>query len=639
MSAEHLKPTAAPDTQKGSAKQESSRHIAIARDEKRTQPPLRLRWNRWDWLYVGILLALVVGMAARFTPNMTGEIPGYWWDPLLNTWTLAWDTTALAHHPLQLWQAPLLYPNNLTLSYSENLLGNIIYFAPVFLITRNPVLAYNVTFYMIFLLCGLNMYIVARSYTRRRFAAFVAALIYAFAPYRMAQIDHIPVTGGEWIPLALLFLDKSFQYGKWRDWILFALFYLLQLLSSVYLGIFLTYTLLAYVLIRYTAVFWRQWRLSGPAYIARLAKLAVKPVIVLGVTAAVIVALMYPYLVSLRNGYARSVVQTEGYSATFKDFTHTTPFNLLYGFLSIHGQYLRPDGEHFLFLGFSTMMLAAAGVVLAFLHRNTTVRAYAWTGLIVLLFAFGPYIRLTARSSIPMPWLIAFNVLPGFKGLRVPSRLIDVLLMMLAVLGAYAIAHIQDRLDTLLASNGADTQKLARPRASTLRRQPIIAGLLLVIPLALLLEAMPAYLPVTQAPSGTAIPPVYQWLATHGGAQPIIELPMSNDHGIPDQYESWYDYYTIFHPHPIVNGWSGYRPPNTTAISNAMLTFPDAASISMLQRYHIIYVVVHPQLFSVADSPGAIADMLRQMQGNMNLRLVQVFGGSMYTSDSVWQVV
>src|SRR5205823_14894244 len=205
-----------------------------------------------DALYLLALVGLVLAMAWRYTPNLAGEVAGEWWDPLLNMWTLSWDTTTLLHASTHLWQAQLLYPNNLSLSFSENLLGETIIYAPFFLITHNPVLSYNITFYLTFLLCGTNMYIMARHYTGKPLAAFVAALIYAFAPYRLAQIDHIHILAGEWIPLAFLFLDLSLQRSRWHHWSLFVLFYLLQFLSNIYFAIFLCYTLLSFLLILYS---------------------------------------------------------------------------------------------------------------------------------------------------------------------------------------------------------------------------------------------------------------------------------------------------------------------------------------------------------------------------------------------------
>src|SRR5579863_4396561 len=145
--------------QENTTQPQTSSELASDTQQK---PPPRPKWNWQDALALLGLLLLVVGMVLRYASNITGEVPGEWWDPLLNIWTLSWDTNTLLHNPLHLWQAQLLYPNNLTLSYSENLLGDVIFFAPIYLITHNPVLAYNVVFYLSFFLCGLNMYIVAR---------------------------------------------------------------------------------------------------------------------------------------------------------------------------------------------------------------------------------------------------------------------------------------------------------------------------------------------------------------------------------------------------------------------------------------------------------------------------------------------
>src|SRR5713101_964391 len=101
---------------------------AVRLDKKLTVEQQLANGIKWSWqdaLYLFTLLLLVVGMVWYFTPNITGEVAGVWWDPLLNMWTLSWDTTTLLHAPTHLWQAQLLYPNHLTLYYSENLLGEV----------------------------------------------------------------------------------------------------------------------------------------------------------------------------------------------------------------------------------------------------------------------------------------------------------------------------------------------------------------------------------------------------------------------------------------------------------------------------------------------------------------------------------
>lgn len=651
MSTESVKSTA--EASAVSIQQKNPKHERRTTLEEGAPAKVDKRWNWHDVLYLLILVGLVVAMAVRYTPNLTGEVAGEWWDPLLNMWTMAWDTTTLLHAPTHLWQAQILYPNSRSLSFSENLLGESILFAPFFLLTHNPVLAYNITFYLTFLLCGINMYIMARHYTGKPFAAFVAALIYAFAPYRVGQIDHIHIVAGEWMPLAFLYLDLSLEQGRWRPWILFALFYLLQLLSSIYYGIFLSYALLAFVLFRYAKPFVAQLRSNKGAYLKSILSRSVRPIIILGVMGLFLAILMAPYIATLRHGFSRSLDQTERYDATLKDFGFAVPFNWLYGINNYKGQIIPLDSEHYLFLGLVTLALALLGVILIYRRKLTTLRPYMWTGLIVLLFAFGPRLHYALPGgspyyapptsppvppNIPMPWMLAYYVLPGFAGLRVPARLIGVLLIILALISGYAVSWLETkRLSSrkTVEKNGPQLAAESKPSYRHPRffvsRGIAIQCLLIVLPIAILLEALPAYMPVTHVPTGNAIPPVYQWLATHGDQQPIVELPMASiDRNFQEKNEAWYDYYAIYHAHPIADGWSGYRPPLTFYMSTLLMSFPSGSSLSIIKQYHIRYVVLHLQFYS----PAIAHSLLTQTESNPDLRRVAEFG-----YDSVWQVI
>jgi len=232
-----------------------------------------------------------------------------------------------------------------------------------------------------------------------------------------------------------------------------------------------------------------------------------------------------------------------------------------------------------------------------------------------------------------MPWYLAYYVLPGFKGLRVPARLIGVLLVILALLAAYGVSWLQEMRHRWAAERCHPERSEGSP-FTTLPLRAIrtiaIQCVLILLPLAILLEAVPAYLPVTRVPTGNAIPAVYQWLATHGDQQPIVELPMAHlDENFSTRDEAWYDYYAIYHSHPIMNGWSGYRPPLTTYIAGVLLNFPSADSLAILKRYAIRYVVLHLQLYK----PAAAAALLPEAMANPGLQLVAVFN-----SDYVWQV-
>src|SRR5919109_5281469 len=71
------------------------------------------------------------------------QLPGGIGDPLLVTWILAWGSHALTTDPLNLFNANIFYPVQNTLALSEHMVGVVPLFAPVYLLTGNPIFAYN----------------------------------------------------------------------------------------------------------------------------------------------------------------------------------------------------------------------------------------------------------------------------------------------------------------------------------------------------------------------------------------------------------------------------------------------------------------------------------------------------------------
>jgi hypothetical protein len=635
----------------------------------KVQPSPTRKWGWRDVCCLFIIALLVAAMVYRYIPDISSNVAGQWWDPLLNMWTLSWNTTTLLHDPLNLWQGQLLYPNSLTLSYTENLLGETLFYAPIFLLTHNPVLSYNLVFYFTFFLCGANMYILARHHTGNPLAALVAGLIYAFSPYRIGQIDHIHIVAGHWMPLVLLYLDLALASNRWRHWSLFGVFYVLQILSSIYYGIFISYALLTYVTIRYArpvvAQWWKEYRQRPRlgrqplrtrmkrffAAVRAFARYAKKPLVIFAAICVMLGTLMLPYLLSLTSGLERNLNQTATFSAYVRDFTFTAPFNWLHGIATYNGVALPYDSEHYLFLGWVVVILMIPAIMLGLRTYRPGIRAYVWTAVILLIFSFGPFLQYATTSGAPfiptantvslvdapgwpMPWFLAYFALPGFKGLRVPARLTGVLLLFLALLAAYSVAWLTES-----AQKRTKVERPKQPQAALpLLRRPgfsrvrsvLVNAALFIIPLAVVLEGVPAYLPITHVPTGNQIPPVYSWLATHAGQAPIVELPMAHlDESFTTKDEAWYDYYAIYHPHPIMNGWSGYHPPLTVSIAESLMSFPANDSVETLRSYGVYYIVLHRQLYPPNVAPYVMA----AVHADKDLQLIASFG-----DDTVWQV-
>ena len=175
--------------------------------------------------------------------NLTTSVPNDIGDPLLNTWILAWDSHAMLTDPLNLFNANIFYPLPNTLAYSEHLFSTALLALPLQLITGEPLVAYNLSLLLTFPVAALGMYLLALHWTHQRGAAFIAGLIFAFAPYRFAAVAHLQLLTFQWLPFILLFLDKilnqpASQRPPTRYLFGLTIFLVLQILASWYLALY-----------------------------------------------------------------------------------------------------------------------------------------------------------------------------------------------------------------------------------------------------------------------------------------------------------------------------------------------------------------------------------------------------------------
>jgi hypothetical protein len=169
-----------------------------------------------------IAAALYLLIALVFTwplaPGLARDIPWDLGDSLLNAWILAWDADHLLRFATgdfeairQFWNANIFYPERLTLAYSEHLFAQAVQILPVYGLTGNIVLCYNLLFLSTFVLSGLGMFLFVRDVTGSRQAAFFAGVVYAFAPYRVPQFAHLQVLSSQWMPFVLFGLRRFFE--------------------------------------------------------------------------------------------------------------------------------------------------------------------------------------------------------------------------------------------------------------------------------------------------------------------------------------------------------------------------------------------------------------------------------------------
>src|SRR5258706_14477223 len=114
----------------------------------------------------GVYVLLTVALTWPLVLHPRSLVPNDLGDPLLNTWILAWDARVV---PLTTgwWNGPQFYPMPGTMAFSEHLLGLTVFTTPIILVSGDPLLAYNVVFFLSFVLSGLSAYFLAFTISRR----------------------------------------------------------------------------------------------------------------------------------------------------------------------------------------------------------------------------------------------------------------------------------------------------------------------------------------------------------------------------------------------------------------------------------------------------------------------------------------
>ena len=304
-----------------------------------------------------IYTALILVEGRHVITGAADHVPHDAGDPVLNVSVLAWNATHLPFTD-SWWNFPGFYPLSSTLTFSEHLLGVSIISTPVVWLTGNPVLAYNVAFLASFVLSAAAAYALVYYLTRNAVAAFLAGLIYGFAPYRAAQMPHIQVLTSWWMPVALLALHAYLDTRRARWLAVFGASWLLQSLAN---GYFLVYFSLFIALwMAWFLAIPRQWKAFGAVALAvALASIPLLPIV--GRYRAV-----YREL-----GLVRGIDEVTFFSADLLSILRPSADLSIWGWLDILS---RPENE--LFPGV-TVVLLIVGAALAARGRDHTMPAAA----------------------------------------------------------------------------------------------------------------------------------------------------------------------------------------------------------------------------------------------------------------------
>ncbi len=601
-----------------------------------------------------VLFALLtVGMTWPLVLHLNDHIPSDLGDPLFTVWLLGRNVQALESGS-SFGQANIFYPHRNATYYGDVLPVEAALAWPVGRLTGNFVLAYNLIFLLSFFLCALGMYALVRHLARSWTAALLSGVIFAFCVFRFAHLAHLELLFFAWIPLCFLFLHRFFDSLSWKDILIAALFYLLQVWSCAYYGEFLTVFL---------AVFFIFFIFSKRLY--REPHFWLRAGVVAAVCAAALTWYFLPYIRLHRAmHFVRPMWEVERFSAQLQHFLAVPERSLLWGrflgklggsetqiypglvplFLTLAWWITRPrpaadalnkkkgrrffrvwDALNIFLLAIVLAIVLSGGFQFAVAGLKVSAR-HADKPFVLLLLSLA--LRFIFDSALRRRWK------NGWIALMPAERLYGLFLALSWILCLGPVIKLLDRelgpglygllyrwlpgfnalrvparfavlmmlsLAVLAGWGLARLESRLRPRAW---RPALVAGL------ALLVLAESALLPLPLAPVrvGRNIPVIYSLVKDMPPATVVIDFPLPAGDG-EEFHESLPMYYSLFHRKRIINGYNGYAPPGYRVVREAMEDFPSAATFDLLRRMEVNAILIHTRGYREDRGKRALLDM------------------------------
>ncbi len=513
--------------------------------------------------YVVAAVILTWPLAASLTTHLGAlQGPG---DPYLNLWILGWGMHAWVTDPIgvlrgRAFDANIFFPAPDTLTYSDHFLLQALPLSPIYALTGDAVLCYNLLVLASIAMSGLAMHAYVKSVTGSTAGAFVAGLAWACWPYRTAHLLHVQLQALYFLPLAMLFLHRLVAGRRTCDGLLLGMMAGLQAIASVYYGVMTMVALgVGGVVLAIATGQWRSRKLIGGLVLAAL------------VGAVLVAPVLVPYKRSqAAQGLGRNLYEAANHSAGVQSYLQVPPSNAIYGRTGLlaprppaPGARDRQGVEHWLFPGVVIVGLALTGVWRGW-RRDMRPTVMLGCALVIV----GIVLSLGPEGVRPLyAWL--YDTVYGLQAIRAPARFAIVAMLGLGLLAALGVREIPAKIPVLTLG--------------------LVAAMAVEY----------ANVPLALAPAPPRETAVGQWLRHEPAPGAVLHLPLTIDiENTPFMVQS------LEHWRPIVNGYSGLRPTFFPALVDSLSSLPEPDALATLKELEVRFVV-SPAPLPEANTPAS----------------------------------
>ncbi len=504
---------------------------------------------------VAVYLLYYPAFADPFSSVITGGPGRIQADTYLMLWILSWGSRALVYQPLDFFQGNILHPSPSSLAGAEHMAGYLPLFAPAYYLTGSNVFAFQFTLFFAVVLSGAGMYALLRHWGASRWGATFGGFLMIASPALFRGSHAAQMSGWFYLPVALLYFDRVLERGRLRDGAALAAAFGLQMLCSFYLA----YITVAVVGIYGAAV------VLGRAFDLRKIELRNLLVLFLAVATGAVAFLVFalPYASRAAAGeiadqFARGIA-----------WYSTAPAWQSY----LQSPWFGPFLNRTFYIGIAPALLALYALARAGRIGVARVVGMWLAAFACLVLAAGPKAEFSGLDLPPLYDL--FLKIPGFSSIRGPNRFALAVNFSLAALAGLGLSQ---------GLRGVEGRR-------------VVAGLvwLAVVALTYLDFGYHGFEHYLVSPRrGRTLPTIYRTLAKQ---QPgvLLEVPAGTQRGLVDlTRESQYGYYSTFHWHRILNGYTGYMPETSRQLMVVASALPNPKALDRLVRLTgLDYIAVH----------------------------------------------
>jgi len=479
----------------------------------------------------------------------------------------------------------IFYPDGVTILH-HNIFSTSI--ASLLLSFLELIPTWNTIFFLGFIFGGYGCYLLANYFTRSFIPSIIAGIIFTFSIYHITHASfHVGLLTIVWIPIYILYLFKISESRSIINPIICGVLLFLVTTSHFYY----TFSITIFSVIFLVVFLFKNKTIQNKIFIRNFS-------IALGLGLGLSLFLFLPTMQSSTEQIIeRPISEHIEYSLSLEDFL--SPYALQT--INFHSDFVLPtsvfdffgqtydivDLERSVYIGFSIIILSIIGLVWFRLRFS-----FFWlliTGVFAIL-CLGPELKIfNGLTGLSLPYLLFYEIVPGWDFFRVPARLIIIVTLAMAILSSFAIAGI--------------TKKYF----SSINKSTIF-GVLIAIIILVELSALPY--PNSEV---IPIPQIYDEIKSDTKNTAILEVPVGGFGQMKRYSDPIFQYYQTYHEKPMIGGYEVHTPSDAQRTTQAYF-FNNFAwdgtrfdivnqdlskvGISIFNYYNIGHLVVHQDTFS-----------------------------------------